>query len=94
MASVNEHLHSASIIGKKKKKKITLCLTQFLATEVSLKMMKKYFCFTFKILFVLNIFIFCPDFLGHVEKRLDKKVKVNFRYKYKSWLTSQEVKAI
>ena len=88
------NIFTLRLSSAKKQKKITLGLTQFLATEVSLKMMTKYFCFTLKILFVLNIFKFCPDFLGHVEKRFDKKAKVNFRYKYKSWLTSQEVKAI
>ena len=30
-------------------------------------------------LFVLKIFNFCPNFSSHVGKRLDKKVKVDFK---------------
>ena len=32
---------------------------------------------------------FCPDFFGHVEKRLDKKAKVNFTiYNVINWETN------
>ena len=35
--------------------------------------------FHFANVFVLKIFKFLSDFFGHVEKRLDKKAKVNFK---------------
>ena len=38
-------------------------LTQFLTIENPLKMMKNAFHFILKVLFVLEIFIFCTDFL-------------------------------
>ena len=42
-----------------------------------------------KTLFVVAIFIFCPDFFGLVGKRLDKKVKVNFKiYDVTDWKTN------
>ena len=32
---------------------------------------------------------FCPDFFGHIEKRLDKKTKVNLKiYDAKDWQTN------
>ena len=42
-------------------------------------MLKNTFYFIVKALFVLEIFKFCPDFLGHVGKQLDKMVilKIN-----------------
>ena len=46
-------------------------LRQFLATESPLKMMKKFFYFTLKALFVLKKFKFLSWLFGHVEKRLD-----------------------
>ena len=42
-------------------------------------MMKNNFYFTFKALFVLKIFKFCPDVFGHVGKQIDKKAKANFK---------------
>ena len=33
-----------------------------------------------KVLFVLEVFAFLSRFFGHVEKRLDKKAKVNFKF--------------
>ena len=41
--------------------------------------MKNAFYFTLNALFVLETINFCPDFFGHVGKRLDKKAKVNFK---------------
>ena len=42
-------------------------------------MLKNAFYFIVKVLFVLKIFQFCPGFLGHVGKQLDKMVilKIN-----------------
>ena len=52
-------------------------------------MMKNAFYFTSKALFVLKIFMFLSLLFGHVEKRLDKKDKVNFKfYDVASWLTN------
>ena len=41
--------------------------------------MKNCFYFILKALFVLKIFKFCPESFAHVRKRLDKKVKINFK---------------
>ena len=49
--------------------------------------MKNAFYVTLKALFIL--LNFCPYFFGYVEKRLDKKAKVNFKiYSVKSWETN------
>ena len=49
-------------------------------------MIEKAFYFTLKALFVLKIFKFLSWLLGHVEKRLDYKYKVNFKfYDVKTW---------
>ena len=40
--------------------------------------MKKNFYFLLKSHFVLKIFNFFPDFVGHEPKQPDKKTKVNF----------------
>ena len=48
-------------------------LTQFLATESPLKMMRNTFYFTSKALFFLKIFKILSWLFGHVAKRLDKK---------------------
>ena len=45
-------------------------LTQFLATENPLKMMKNAIYFALKALFVLNMFKFLSRLLGCAEKRL------------------------
>ena len=42
-----------------------------------------------KTLFVLAIFIFCPDFFGLVGKRLDKKLRLILKF-----MTSQTGKQI
>ena len=64
-------------------------LRQFLATEVSLKMVKNTFYFTSKALFVLKIFKFLSWLFGQVSKRLDKKDKVNFKfYDITAWLAN------
>ena len=70
-------------------------LTQFLATESSLEMMKNGFYFTSKALFVLKIFKFLFWLFGHVSKRLDLKDKVNFKfYDVLAWLTNNYNKHI
>ena len=56
----------------------------FCFSESPLKIIKNAFYFILKALFILKIIMlrylnFCPDFFGHVGKRLDKKVKVNFK---------------
>ena len=64
-------------------------LRQILTTESLLKMMKKYFYFILKALFVLEIFTFLSWFFGYVEKRLDKKFKVNSKiYDVTDWSTN------
>ena len=50
-----------------------------LATERPLKLIKKAFYFSFKVLFVLEIFKCLSLLFGRVEKRLDYKVKINFK---------------
>ena len=42
-------------------------------------MIRNYFYFTLKLLFVLKIFHFFPDIFGHVTKRLNKISKFNFQ---------------
>ena len=54
-------------------------LRRFLAAENSLKMMKNAFYLMLKVLFDLKIFKFMSRLFFHVEKRLDKKAKVNFK---------------
>ena len=52
-----------------------------------LKMTKNTFYFTLKALFVLEIFL--PRLFSHVEKRFDKKAKVNFKtYDVTDWTTN------
>ena len=48
-----------------------LGLSQLLATERHLKMMKDAFYFTSKALFVLKIFKFLSGLCGHVSKQVD-----------------------
>ena len=55
-------------------------LRQFLATEISLRMMKNAFYFTSKALFVLKIFKFLSWLFRHAAERLDKKDQVNFKF--------------
>ena len=70
--------------------------------ESSIKTLKNAFYFMLKALFILEIFKFLSWLFGYVEKRLDKKVKVNFKiYDVTDWTTndshfptSQELKAI
>ena len=58
-------------------------------------MMKNAFYFTLKAFFVLKTFDFLLSLLGHVEKRLDQKDKVNLKlYDVTTWKISQEVKAM
>ena len=52
-----------------------------------LKMTKNAFYFTLKALFVLEIFL--SRLFSHVEKRFDKKAKVNFKiYDVTDWTTN------
>ena len=63
-------------------------LRQFLTIESPLKMMKNTFYFMLKVLFVLEISTFLSWIFGYVEKRLDKKVMVNFKiYDVTNWTT-------
>ena len=51
--------------------------------------MKNVFYFTLKALFVLEIFQFSFWIFGHVEKRRNKKAKVNFEiYDVTNWITN------
>ena len=36
-------------------------------------------CFLFTVTALFFLIHFCPDFFGHLEKRLDKKAKVDFK---------------
>ena len=65
-------------------------LTQFLATEGHLKMMKNTFYFISKASpFVLKIFKLFSWFFAHVTKPLGKKDQVNFKfYDVTTWLTN------
>ena len=47
--------------------------------ESPLKLIKNAFYFMLKAVFVLKIISFLSSLFGYVEKRLDKKVKVNFK---------------
>ena len=42
--------------------------------------MKDIFCFILKALFILKMFKLLPCCFGQIEKRLDQKDKVNFRF--------------
>ena len=49
-------------------------------------MIKNAFYFMLKALFVFEIFTFLSWLFGYVEKRLDKKVMVNFKiYDFTDW---------
>ena len=64
-------------------------LGRFLAAESPLKMIKNAFYFTSEALFILKIFKLLSWRFGHVAKRLDIKVKVNFKfYDFTAWLTN------
>ena len=64
-------------------------LTQFLAGENPLKIMKNAFYFTSKALFVLKIFTFLSWLFVYAAKQLDKKYKVNLKsYDVTAWLTN------
>ena len=64
-------------------------LTQILATESSLKMMKNAFYFPLKVLFVLKILEFLSWIFVHVKKELDMKDKVNCKiYDVTTWETN------
>ena len=52
-------------------------------------MMKNYFSFILKTPFVLEIFKFLSNFLGHVGKQFAEKAKVNFKvYNVINWKTN------
>ena len=51
--------------------------------------MKNAVYFSLKTLFVVKVFEFSSSLFGHIEKRLDKKAKVNFKnYDVINWETS------
>ena len=61
----------------------------FWTTENPVKMMKNVFYFTAKALFILKIFKSLSWLFGHVSKRVDKKDKINFKFKdVTAWLSS------
>ena len=48
-----------------------------------------FFVFILKVLFVLEMFQFCPYYFGNAGKQLDKKVKFNFKnYDVINWETN------
>ena len=50
--------------------------------------MKNAFYFMSKAFFILEIFLFSSLLFGYIEKRLDKKAKVNFKtYDVTDWTT-------
>ena len=64
-------------------------LSQSLATESPLKIMKNAFYLTLKALFFLKIFKILSSLFRHVEKRLDQKDQVNFKiYDVTFWKTN------
>ena len=49
-------------------------------------MLKTTFYFIRKVFWFLRYLIFCPDFVGHVGERPDKKAKVSFKiYGIRDW---------
>ena len=63
-----------------------------MATENPLKKMKNAFYFTLNALLVLEIFQFLFSICGHAGKKLDKKVKINFKiYDVTNWVTSNYI---
>ena len=67
-----------------------LGLRQFLTIERPVKMIKDAFYFMLRVFFIYELFSFLSWLFGYVEKRLDKKVMLNF----KIYPVSQEVKAV
>ena len=51
-----------------------------MANEHLLKMIKNAFYFILKNLFVLRYLNLCPDFFGHVRKRLIRKLKLVLKF--------------
>ena len=51
----------------------------FLLHGESFKKVKMFFISSLNLFLILKCSNFCPDFIGHVRKRLDKKAKVNFK---------------
>ena len=60
---------------------------QFLTAEFPLKIIY----FTLKVLFVIEIFNFFPNFFSHTEKGLDKKAMINSKF---MTLTEKEISTI
>ena len=50
-----------------------------LSLKVKLCHLPNFICFDESFFLLLRYLNFCPDFFGHVGKRLDKKTKVNFK---------------
>ena len=62
-------------------------LRQFLVTERPLKIIKSTFQFNIKTRFLLDVTQFLMRILGHVEKRLNNKAKVNLKmYEVTNWI--------
>ena len=58
-------------------------------SESLLKLMIIGFYFILKLFSFLRYSNFCPDFFGHLGKRLDKKAKINFKiYNAADWTTN------
>ena len=55
-------------------------LRESLTTESPLKIMKNAFYFTLKLIFALKIFWFLSSLFGHIEKQLNYKHEVNFKF--------------
>ena len=57
--------------------------------ESPLKVMKNALYFMFKALFILEIFTFLSWLFRYIEKRVDKKPKINFKiYDITGWTTN------
>ena len=63
----------------------------FIWMKTLLKLWKMLFISTWKLFQFLRYLIFYPHFCSHVEKRLDKKAKVNFKsYNFINWETNNQ----
>ena len=65
-------------VGLSPSKKKVLFFFFFPFNQSPLKMMKIAFYLILKALFILKIFQVLPCFFGHLEKRLDYKIEINF----------------
>ena len=58
------------------------------SNESPLKMMIFVFYFIKKLFLFLRYLNFCPDYLGHAGKQLDKKAKIDFKINFINWETN------